>query len=238
MVRSRSGVVGHLGTAMLPFFTSPLAFWGFLALPILVGIYWLRTPPSPLSRLQPHALARSPGIATGRHTYRSPDYAAAVFPRIARADAACSRRCRSASTPARERAAFDCRPGRFLLDAGWRCAFAAQSGRASARGRTETPAAALGAISARWRQHAGTWRDGTHDSRGARPSPRLALSRRREPVGGSVIFRRRVRRRAALAAGSDGSRTAHRDAQGPHAVVVVRPAASQRRHRQRCSHAP
>ena len=28
---------------MLPLFTTPLAFWGFLALPILVGIYWLRT---------------------------------------------------------------------------------------------------------------------------------------------------------------------------------------------------
>jgi hypothetical protein len=28
---------------MLPFFTTPLAFWGFLALPVLVGIYWLRT---------------------------------------------------------------------------------------------------------------------------------------------------------------------------------------------------
>ncbi|HTU16975.1 MAG TPA: BatA and WFA domain-containing protein [Gemmataceae bacterium] len=28
---------------MLLFFTTPLAFWGFLALPILVGIYWLRT---------------------------------------------------------------------------------------------------------------------------------------------------------------------------------------------------
>lgn len=28
---------------MLPLFTSPLAFWGFLALPVLVGIYWLRT---------------------------------------------------------------------------------------------------------------------------------------------------------------------------------------------------
>ena len=28
---------------MLPLFTAPLAFWGFLALPILVGIYWLRT---------------------------------------------------------------------------------------------------------------------------------------------------------------------------------------------------
>lgn len=28
---------------MLPLFTSPLAFWGLLALPILVGIYWLRT---------------------------------------------------------------------------------------------------------------------------------------------------------------------------------------------------
>jgi hypothetical protein len=28
---------------MLPLFTTPLAFWGFLALPILIGIYWLRT---------------------------------------------------------------------------------------------------------------------------------------------------------------------------------------------------
>jgi hypothetical protein len=28
---------------MLPLFTTPVAFWGFLALPILVGIYWLRT---------------------------------------------------------------------------------------------------------------------------------------------------------------------------------------------------
>jgi hypothetical protein len=28
---------------MLPFFTYPLAFWGFLALPVLVAIYWLRT---------------------------------------------------------------------------------------------------------------------------------------------------------------------------------------------------
>ncbi|HEY7314754.1 MAG TPA: BatA domain-containing protein [Gemmataceae bacterium] len=28
---------------MLPFFTYPLAFWGFLALPILIAIYWLRT---------------------------------------------------------------------------------------------------------------------------------------------------------------------------------------------------
>jgi hypothetical protein len=28
---------------MLPLFTNPLAFWGLLALPILVGIYWLRT---------------------------------------------------------------------------------------------------------------------------------------------------------------------------------------------------
>lgn len=28
---------------MLPLFTTPLAFWGFLALPVLVGIYWLRT---------------------------------------------------------------------------------------------------------------------------------------------------------------------------------------------------
>ena len=28
---------------MLPLFTTPLAFWGLLALPILVGIYWLRT---------------------------------------------------------------------------------------------------------------------------------------------------------------------------------------------------
>jgi hypothetical protein len=28
---------------MLPLFTSPLAFWGLLALPVLVGIYWLRT---------------------------------------------------------------------------------------------------------------------------------------------------------------------------------------------------
>jgi aerotolerance regulator-like protein len=28
---------------MLPLFTTPLAFWGFFALPILVGIYWLRT---------------------------------------------------------------------------------------------------------------------------------------------------------------------------------------------------
>lgn len=28
---------------MLPLFTTPLAFWGFLALPILVGLYWLRT---------------------------------------------------------------------------------------------------------------------------------------------------------------------------------------------------
>jgi hypothetical protein len=28
---------------MLPLFTAPLAFWGFLALPMLVGIYWLRT---------------------------------------------------------------------------------------------------------------------------------------------------------------------------------------------------
>ncbi len=28
---------------MHPLFTTPLAFWGFLALPMLVGIYWLRT---------------------------------------------------------------------------------------------------------------------------------------------------------------------------------------------------
>lgn len=28
---------------MLPFFAYPLAFWGFLALPLLVAIYWLRT---------------------------------------------------------------------------------------------------------------------------------------------------------------------------------------------------
>ena len=28
---------------MLPLFTTPLAFWGFLALPVLIGIYWLRT---------------------------------------------------------------------------------------------------------------------------------------------------------------------------------------------------
>jgi hypothetical protein len=28
---------------MLPLFTTPLAFWGLLTLPILVGIYWLRT---------------------------------------------------------------------------------------------------------------------------------------------------------------------------------------------------
>lgn len=28
---------------MIPLFTTPLAFWGFLALPVLVGIYWLRT---------------------------------------------------------------------------------------------------------------------------------------------------------------------------------------------------
>jgi len=28
---------------MLPLFTNPLAFWGLLALPVLVGIYWLRT---------------------------------------------------------------------------------------------------------------------------------------------------------------------------------------------------
>jgi hypothetical protein len=28
---------------MFPLFTTPLAFWGFLALPVLVGIYWLRT---------------------------------------------------------------------------------------------------------------------------------------------------------------------------------------------------
>ncbi|HTU92236.1 MAG TPA: BatA and WFA domain-containing protein [Gemmataceae bacterium] len=28
---------------MLPLFTTPLAFWGLLALPVLVGIYWLRT---------------------------------------------------------------------------------------------------------------------------------------------------------------------------------------------------
>jgi hypothetical protein len=43
MVRSRSSVVRLWGAAMLPFFTTPLAFWGFLALPVLVGIYWLRT---------------------------------------------------------------------------------------------------------------------------------------------------------------------------------------------------
>src|SRR5215469_4389881 len=28
---------------MLPLFTTPLAFWSLLALPVLVGIYWLRT---------------------------------------------------------------------------------------------------------------------------------------------------------------------------------------------------
>ncbi len=28
---------------MLPLFTTPMAFWGLLALPVLVGIYWLRT---------------------------------------------------------------------------------------------------------------------------------------------------------------------------------------------------
>ena len=28
---------------MIPFFTTPLAFWGLLALPVLIGIYWLRT---------------------------------------------------------------------------------------------------------------------------------------------------------------------------------------------------
>src|SRR5579875_2376529 len=27
---------------MLPLFTTPLALWGLLALPILIGIYWLR----------------------------------------------------------------------------------------------------------------------------------------------------------------------------------------------------
>jgi hypothetical protein len=30
-------------SAMLPLFTTPLVFWGLLALPVLVGIYWLRT---------------------------------------------------------------------------------------------------------------------------------------------------------------------------------------------------
>jgi hypothetical protein len=30
-------------SSMLPLFTTPLAFWGLLALPVLVGIYWLRT---------------------------------------------------------------------------------------------------------------------------------------------------------------------------------------------------
>ena len=32
-----------MGFSMLPLFTTPVAFWGFFALPILVGIYWLRT---------------------------------------------------------------------------------------------------------------------------------------------------------------------------------------------------
>jgi hypothetical protein len=43
MERSRLSVVRLRGAAMLPLFTTPLAFWGFLALPVLVGIYWLRT---------------------------------------------------------------------------------------------------------------------------------------------------------------------------------------------------
>ncbi len=43
MGRSRSSVVRLRGAAMLPLFTTPLAFWGFLALPVLVAIYWLRT---------------------------------------------------------------------------------------------------------------------------------------------------------------------------------------------------
>src|SRR5579871_3375893 len=65
---------------------------------------------SPLSRLQSYALARSAGIAPGRHAHRSLTHAAVVLPRIDRPDAARARRCRSALAPPRERPAVDRHP--------------------------------------------------------------------------------------------------------------------------------